>query len=130
MKRPARTSPCRWSLARGLSEVLAQVGLVRKAAPKRNVTQRCIGRQHVLGGQFHASSHEESMRCLPEGALEGAGEVRFAAIDECAKIGDEHRSGDMTIDIVTYLVRLPGEQSLTAIWSLLRGWWIDLLSQQ
>jgi hypothetical protein len=36
----------------GLPEVLAQVRLVGEATSKRNVSQRRIGRQHVLSGQF------------------------------------------------------------------------------
>jgi hypothetical protein len=52
-------------LARGLPKVLGQVRLVPEAAPKRNVTQGLIGRQHVLSCQFHATSHDESVRWLP-----------------------------------------------------------------
>ena len=62
MVRPLRTSPCRWGLARGLPEVLAHVRLVGEAAPKRNVTQRRIGRKHVLSRQFHATSYDERVR--------------------------------------------------------------------
>ena len=62
MVRPLGTSPGRWSPARGLPEVLAQVRVVGKAAPQRNVTQGRIGRKHVLSGQFHATSHDEGVR--------------------------------------------------------------------
>jgi len=37
------------------------------------------------------------VRRLPEGALEGAGEVRLAALKERAQIRDEDRTDDMTI---------------------------------
>jgi hypothetical protein len=62
MVRPVRTSPGRWGLARGLSEVLAQVRLVGEAAPQRNVTQGRIGREHVLSCQLDATSHDERVR--------------------------------------------------------------------
>jgi hypothetical protein len=62
MVRRVHTSPGRWGLARGLPEVLAQVRLVREAAPQRNVTQGRIGRKHVLSGQFHATLHDERVR--------------------------------------------------------------------
>jgi hypothetical protein len=55
--RSARASPGRWGPARGLPELLTQVRLVGEAARKRNVAQGRIGRQHVLSGQFHATSH-------------------------------------------------------------------------
>jgi hypothetical protein len=59
MMRPVRTSPGRWGLARGQPEVLAQVGLVREAAPQRNLTQGSVGRKHVLSGQFHSTAHHK-----------------------------------------------------------------------
>jgi hypothetical protein len=59
---PVHTSPGRWGLARGLPEVLAQVRLVGEAGPQRNVTQGRIRLQHVSGGQFHATSHDERVR--------------------------------------------------------------------
>jgi len=62
MMRPVRTSPGRWGLARDLPEVLAQVGLVREAAPQRNLTQGPIGRKHVLSGQFNSTAHDEGTR--------------------------------------------------------------------
>jgi len=62
MVRPVRTSPGRRGLARGLSEMLAQVRLVGEAAAQRNVTQGRIGREHVLCRQFHATSHNETVR--------------------------------------------------------------------
>ena len=65
MVRSVLTSPGRWGLACGLAELLAEVRLVAEAAPKRNVAQRLIGRQHVLSGQFHATSHDESVRRFP-----------------------------------------------------------------
>ena len=58
----ARTSPGRGGLAGRLPEVLAQVRLVGEAAPQRDVAQGRIGRQHVLSGQFHAPSHDKSVR--------------------------------------------------------------------
>ncbi len=125
-----RTSPGRWGLPRGLTEVFAQVRLVIEAALQRNVTQGRIGRKHVLSGQFHAASHDEGVRWLPERTLEGSREVRWAALNERADIRDENRLCDMTIDIVTHLARLPGQQALSSVWRLLRGWGIDLLSQQ
>jgi hypothetical protein len=78
--RPARAPPGGWGLARSLPEVLAQVRLVAEAAPQRDVTQGRIGREHVSSREFHATAHDESVRRLPEGALEGAGEMRFAAL--------------------------------------------------
>jgi hypothetical protein len=57
-----QTSPGRWGLAGGLPEVLAQVRLVGEATPQRNVTQRRIGRKHVVGRQFDPTSHDESVR--------------------------------------------------------------------
>jgi hypothetical protein len=62
MVRPVRTPPRRWGLARSIPEKLAQVRLVGEAAPQRNVTQGRIGRQHVLNGQFDATSHNEGVR--------------------------------------------------------------------
>jgi hypothetical protein len=62
MMQPVCTSPDRGGLARGLPKVLGQVRLVAEAAPKRNVTQGRIGRQHVLSCHFHATSHEKSVR--------------------------------------------------------------------
>ena len=59
---PVRTSPSRGGLARGLPELLAQVRLVGKAAPQRNVTQGRIVGKHVLGGQFYATPHQENVR--------------------------------------------------------------------
>ena len=89
MVRSVRAPPGRWGLARSQPEVLAQVRLVGETAMKRNVAQARIGRQHVLSGQFHATSHQESVRRFPEGAPKGAGEVRFAALKKRAEIGDE-----------------------------------------
>jgi hypothetical protein len=71
-------------MAGGLPEMFAQVRLIGESAPQRNVTQASIGRQHVLRSQFHATPYQESVRRLPEGALEGAGEMRFAALNERA----------------------------------------------
>jgi len=124
------TSPGRRGLAHSLPEVFAQVRLVGEPAPQRNVTQGRIGRKHVLSGEFHATSHQENVRRLPEGALEGAGEVRLAAPNECAQIRDGYRTCNMTIDMVTHPARLPGKQSPSSIWSLLQCRGIDLLSQQ
>jgi hypothetical protein len=106
------------------------VRLVGEAAPQRNVTQGRIGRQHVLGGQFHAPSHHERVRRLPERALEGSREVRFAALNERAKIRDKDRPCDMTINIVTHLARLPGQQTPPSVGDHSRRRWINLLSQQ
>ena len=89
--------------------MLAHVCLVSEAAPERYVAQRRIRRKHVSSRQFHAASYQENVRWLPKGALEGAGEMRFAALDERAEIRDEYRPCDMTINIVTHLARLPGE---------------------
>jgi hypothetical protein len=130
MVRPVRSSPGRWALARGLPEVLAQVRLVGEAAPQRNVTQGRIGGKHVLSGQFHATLHHESMRWLPEGALEGSREVRLAALDERTEIRDEYRPCDMTINIVAHLAHLPGQQAPPSVGNLSRSWRINLLAQQ
>jgi hypothetical protein len=62
MARAVRTSPGCWGLTRGLPEVLAQVRLVGEAAAQRKVTQGRIGRQHVLSGQFQATSHHKTVR--------------------------------------------------------------------
>jgi hypothetical protein len=130
MVRPVRTSPGRWGLARGLPEVLAQVRLVGEAAPQCNVTQGRIGRKHVLSGEFHATSHDEGVRRLPERALEGSREVRFAALNERAEIRDEDRPCDVTINIVTHLARLPGQQAPPSVGNLSSSWRIKLLSHQ
>ncbi len=108
MVRPVRTSPGCRGLARGLPELFAQMRLIGKAAPQRNVTQGNIGRKHVLSGEFHATSHDERVRRLPKRALEGSREVRWAEPNERAEIRDEHRPCDMTINMVTHLARLPG----------------------
>src|SRR5258708_25980682 len=108
MLQPVCTSPDRGGLARGLPKVPAHVRLVAEAAPKRNVTQARIGRQHVLSCQFYATAHEESMRRCPEGAFKGAGEVRVAALNERAEIGDEYPARDMTINVVAHHAHLPG----------------------
>ena len=123
-----RTSPSRRGLARGLPEVLAQVRLVGEAAAKRNVTQRRIGRQHVLSGQFHATSHDERVRWFPEGALEGSREMRCAALNQRAEVGDEDRLCDMKINIVTHLARLPRQHPPPFVGSNSRSWRINLLS--
>jgi hypothetical protein len=125
-----RTSPSRRGLARGLPEVLAQVRLVGEAATQRNVTQGRIGRKHVLSGQFHATSHDERVRWLPEGALEGSREMRCAALNQRAEIRDEDRPCDINVNIVTHLARLPGQQALSSVGDLSRGWWMNLASQQ
>jgi len=125
-----RTSPGRGGLAHGLPEVLAQVRLVGEAALQRNVTQGRIGRKHVLSGQFHAASHDERVRWLPERTLEGSREVRWAALNQRAEIRDKDGPCDMTIDIVTHLARLPGQQALSCVRRFLQGRRTDLLSQQ
>jgi hypothetical protein len=56
--------------------------------------------------------------------------VRFAAVNKHAKIRDENRPHDMTIDIVTHLARLPGEQAPPSVGYLSRSWGVNLLSQQ
>jgi len=106
--------------------MVAQVCLVGETALRRDVAQGRIGREHVLSGQFHAASYDEGVRRLPECALEGSREVRLAALNKRAKIRNEYRPGDMTINVVMYLVRLPGEQAPT----LSRLPWINLLPQQ
>ena len=130
MVRPVRSSPGRWALARGLPEVLAQVRLVAEAATQSDVTQGRIGRQHELSGQFHATLHQESMRWLPEGALEGSREVRLATLNERTEIRDEYRPCDMTINIVTHLAHLPGQQAPPCVGNLSRSWRIKLLAQE
>ena len=117
---PMRASPCRRGLARGLPELLAEVRLVGKTALRRDVTQGRIGRKHVLRGQFHAASYDESVRRYPKCTLEGAGEVRTAAQNERAEIGDEDRPGDMSVNIVAHLARLPGQQASPCVWNISR----------
>jgi hypothetical protein len=56
--------------------------------------------------------------------------VRFAALNERAEIRDEDRPCDVTINIVTHLARLPGQQAPPSVGNLSRGWWMNLLSQQ
>jgi hypothetical protein len=102
------TSPGRRGFANGLPELVAEVRLVGETAPRRDVTQGRIGRKHVLSGQFHATSYDERVRRLPECALEGSREVRFAALNKRAKIRNEYRPRDMTINVVMHLARLPG----------------------
>jgi len=130
MARPVRTSPRCRGLARGLPEVLGQVRLVGEAAPQRNVTQGRIGRKHVLSRKFHAPSHDERVRRFPEGALKGSREMRRAALNQRAQIRDEDRPGDMTINVVTHLARLPGQQALSSVGDLSGGRWMNLASQQ
>ena len=120
MVRPVRTSPGCGGLPRGLPEVLAEVRLVGEAALQRDVAQARISREHALSRQFHATSHQENMWRLPEGALERAGEIRLAALNERAKIRYEYRPCDMTIDIGTHLARLPRQQAPASIGNLSR----------
>jgi hypothetical protein len=89
--------------------VLAQVRLVGKSASQCNVAQGRIRLQHVSRGQLHATPDHESVGRLAEGTLKGAGEVRFAAVNERAEIRDGYRPCDMTINIVTHPARLPGQ---------------------
>ena len=56
--------------------------------------------------------------------------MRFAALNERAKIRDEDRPCDMTINIVTHLARLPGQQASPSVGNPSRSWRLDLLSQQ
>ena len=56
--------------------------------------------------------------------------MRFAALNERAEIRDEYRPCDMSIDIVTHLARLPGQQAPPSVGMLSRSWRINLLSQQ
>jgi hypothetical protein len=104
--------------------------LIHKSASKRNLTQRHIGLKHVLGSQFEATPDDKGMRGVSECAPKGAREVRFAALNERAEIRDEYRPCDMTINEVTHLARLPGQQALASARNLSRGWRMNLLSQQ
>jgi len=128
--RLVRTSPRRRGLARGLPKVLAQMRLVGEAAPQRNVAQGRIGVKHALSGQFHAPSHDERVGWFTKSALEGSREMRCAALNQRAEIRDEDRPGDMNINIVTHLARLPGQQALPSVGDLFRGWWMNLAPQQ
>jgi hypothetical protein len=69
-------------MTHGLMEVLAQVRLVREAAPDRNVAEGSVGLKHVLSGQLHATPDHKSVRRLPEGELKSTREVRLAALNE------------------------------------------------
>lgn len=54
--------------------------------------------------------------------------MRFATLKERAEIGDEYRPCDMTINIVTHLARLPGQQAPSSVGNLSRSWRFYLLS--
>ena len=128
--RAVHTSPHRRGLSGGLPELLAQMSLVGEAAPQCNLAQGRLGRKHVLSSQFHATTNQENVRRLPEGAFEGAGEVCFAALNKHAQIRDQNRPCDMTINIVTHLTRLPGQQPSPSIGNLSLGGRINLPPQQ
>jgi hypothetical protein len=56
--------------------------------------------------------------------------MRCAALNQRAEIRDEDRPCDMNINIVTHLARLPGQQALSFVGDLSRGWWMNLAPQQ
>ena len=56
--------------------------------------------------------------------------MRFAALNERAEIRDQDRRCDMTINIVTHLARLPGQQAPSSVGTVSRCWWMNLSSQQ
>jgi len=56
--------------------------------------------------------------------------MRFAALNQRAQIRDENRPCDMTINVVTYLARLPSQQAPSLFANLSRGRRINLPSQQ
>jgi hypothetical protein len=91
--------------------VLAQVRLVREAAPQRDVAQRSLSLQHVLSRQLQATLDHERVRGGSERALEGAREMRLAALDQRTEVCDTYRACDMTIDVLTHLARLPCQQA-------------------
>jgi hypothetical protein len=128
--RAFRTSPGGWRFPSDRSKVLAQMRLIHKSTSKRNVTQRHIGLQHVPSSQFDATPDYEGVGGVPECASKGARKVRFAALNECAEIRDEYRPCDMTINIVTHLARLPGQQAPPSVGALSRSRRLNLLSQQ
>ncbi len=70
------------------------------------------------------------MRGRPEGAFKGAGEVRVAALNKRAEIGDEYPARDMTINVVAHHAHLPGQHAPPVIGNYSHGWRFDLLSQQ
>ena len=56
--------------------------------------------------------------------------MRFAALKERAEIGDEYRLCDVTINIITHLARLPGQQASSFVGNLSRSWRFYLLPKQ
>jgi hypothetical protein len=52
--------------------------------------------------------------------------VRFAALNERAKIRDGYRPCDVTINMFTQLACLPFEQPPSSIGSVSRQWWTNL----
>jgi hypothetical protein len=101
--------------------------LVRESAPHRYVAEGSVGAQHVLGCKFHPSPDYKRMRGFPECAPEGAREVRFAALNECAEISDRQLPGYVGIDVVLHFSRLPSQQAARPIVSLVCFMRIGLL---
>jgi hypothetical protein len=56
--------------------------------------------------------------------------MRFAELNKRAEFRDRHRPCDTTIDVVTHLARLPGGQAPSSVWSRLRNFGNNLLTQQ
>jgi hypothetical protein len=56
--------------------------------------------------------------------------MRFAELYKRAKIRDQYRTCDMTINVGTHFARLPGAQAPSSVWSRLRDFGINLLPQQ
>ena len=56
--------------------------------------------------------------------------MRFAALEERAEIGDKYRLYDMSINIITHLARLPGQQASPSVRTLSCDGRINLPSQQ
>jgi hypothetical protein len=87
--------------------VLGEVSLVGKSTLQGNLAQRRIGLQHVLLGPFQSSLDQEGVRWLTKGSRERAWKVRLAALNNCTEIRNPQRLGNVSVDVVPNLARLP-----------------------
>jgi hypothetical protein len=126
-----RTSPGGRRFPNDHSKVIAQMRVIHKSTPKRDVAQRHIGLQHVFGSQFDATPDHKGMGRVPKCGPEGARKVRFAAPHQSTQICDKYATGDMPVDIVEDLPYLPCQQTLfSVVRDPYHRLWIKLSSQQ
>ena len=81
--------------------------VIDKSGSKRNVAQRHIGIEHVLGSQFDATPDHEGVGGVAECSFEGARKVRFAALDERTQVCDQYSVRNMPIDMLEHFPGLP-----------------------